>query len=131
MGIRLDHLVLTVSDIDATTRFYQQVLGMEVEREQEDDRTHRALRFGPQLIKLHAIGHGPDPAALRPMPGSADLCFLTDEPVEGFARQARACGVAIELGPVDRQGAAGALMSIYLRDPDGNLLEISNTASAA
>lgn len=131
MGIRLDHLVLTVSDIDATTRFYQQVLGMEVEGDPQDDRTRRALRLGPQLIKLHAIGHGPEPAALRPMPGSADLCFLTDKPVEGFARQARFRGLAIELGPVERQGAAGALVSIYLRDPDGNLVEISNTESAA
>lgn len=131
MGIRLDHLVLTVADIDATTRFYNQVLGLQAEQLEQNDRNRQALRIGGQLIKLHAVGHGPDPAALRPMPGSADLCLVTDEPVEELARHVRGCGVTIERGPVDRWGAAGALVSIYFRDPDGNLIELSNLADSA
>lgn len=115
---RLDHLVLTVADLDATIAFYTTVLGMEVVTFRGD---RKALTFGTSKINLHQAGHEFSPKALRPTPGSADLCFVVDTPVDDLART-----LPIEEGPVDRTGATGPIRSVYLRDPDDNLIELSN-----
>ncbi|MEV4888467.1 VOC family protein [Nonomuraea sp. NPDC055795] len=119
---RLDHLVLTVADIDRTIAFYNEVLGMEPVVFGEG---RRALRFGPHKINLHAAGHEIDPKAARPTPGSADLCLVSAVPIEEVIAHLGASGVAIELGPAPRTGALGEMTSIYFRDPDGNLIEVS------
>lgn len=121
--LALDHLVLTVTDPDATCRWYRQVLGME---EITFGEGRRALRFGQQKINLHHQGAEIDPKALRPTPGSADLCLLTDTPIAEVMKHLSNLGVAVESGPVDRTGATRPLKSIYLRDPDRNLIEIAN-----
>lgn len=124
----LDHLVLTVADIDETIAFYQNVLGMSAEVFTPADGTKRwALKFGAQKINLHLAGHEFEPKAAQVQVGSADLCFLSDTPLADWEAHVLASGVAIEEGPVRRTGAAGPLMSIYVRDPNGNLIEISNT----
>jgi len=117
----LDHLVLTVASIPATVEFYER-LGMRAETFGDG---RRALRFGAQKINLHEAGSEFAPHAARPVPGSADLCFLVDGSLAEVARVLAEAGVAIELGPVERTGAVGALESLYLRDPDGNLVELS------
>lgn len=119
----LDHLVLTVADVERTVAFYADVLGMEPV-EFGDGR--RALAFGPSKINLHRAGHEFEPRAERPTPGSADLCFITLDPLEQVQEGLARHGVAVEEGPVERTGARGRLRSVYLRDPDGNLIEISN-----
>jgi catechol 2,3-dioxygenase-like lactoylglutathione lyase family enzyme len=119
----LDHLVLTVADVEVTCAFYARVLGMRVET---FGGGRKALRFGGQKINLHAAGHEIEPHAARPLPGSADLCLLLDgTTVEEARAHLAACGVPVELGPVRRTGARGPVTSVYLRDPDGNLLELS------
>ena len=128
MTIRsLDHLVLTVADVEATVAFYERI-GMRLER---FDGNRLALRFGQQRIHLHAAGAEIEPHAQRPQPGSADLCFLLDGRLHDVERELREASVAIELGPVDRSGAVGSMRSLYLRDPDGNLVELSEPDSAA
>ncbi len=122
----LDHLVLTVADIDATCRFYGKVLGMEVV-EFGEGRT--ALRFGGQKINLHQAGREFEPKARHPAPGSADLCFIVTTPLQQVIAHLEQCAVAIEQGPVQRTGASGPLLSVYLRDPDGNLIELANALS--
>ncbi|WP_420008235.1 VOC family protein [Xanthomonas sacchari] len=119
----LDHLVLTVADIDATCAFYAQVLGMRVVTFGEG---RKALAFGAQKINLHRHGHEFDPKARAPTPGSADLCLLTATPLAQVAEELRAAAVPIEQGPVQRTGARGPILSVYIRDPDGNLIEIAN-----
>lgn len=119
----LDHLVLTVADIDATVAFYTRVLGMEAV---EFGGGRRALAFGPSKINLHEAGREFEPKAERPAPGSADLCLITLDPIEQVRRELAEAGVAVEEGPVGRTGARGPLLSVYLRDPDGNLVEVSN-----
>jgi len=127
MGIRsLDHLVLTVSDVDETVRFYES-LGMR--REVFGD-GRVALRFGDQKLNLHEAGAEIAPHAARPTRGSADLCFLVDDDVDELAESLARLGVAIELGPVGRTGATSALTSLYVRDPDGNLVELSAADSS-
>ena len=118
----LDHLVLTVADIDATIAFYTAALGMEVVTFGE----RRALRFGKQKINLHQAGKEFEPKAAHPTPGSGDLCFITKTPIEDVASHLKALHHSIEVGPVERDGAVGAIRSVYLRDPDFNLIEISN-----
>ncbi|MEL7542421.1 MAG: VOC family protein [Pseudomonadota bacterium] len=120
----LDHLVFTVADIDATCAFYCDHLGMERERFGEG---RTALRFGSQKISLHAIDRTFEPKAARPTPGSADLCFLVED-LDASHAQVLEAGLAILKGPVDRTGAAGPIRSIYLRDPDDNLIELSEPA---
>jgi len=123
----LDHLVLTVADIAETVGFYQDVLGMESERFTPADGSDRwALKFGVQKINLHQVGVEFEPKAMRATAGSADLCFLSDVPVADWQLHLVKQGVKVIDGPVRRTGANGAILSIYLRDPDGNLLEISN-----
>ena len=123
----LDHLVLTVADLDRTVAFYTGALGMETQHfDATDGTTRHALRFGDQKINLHEAGREFEPKAAFPAPGSADLCFLSDVPLADWMRHLGEQGVAIEEGPVARTGASGPIASIYLRDPDGNLIEISN-----
>jgi catechol 2,3-dioxygenase-like lactoylglutathione lyase family enzyme len=119
----LDHVVLTVHDLDATVRFYVDVLGM-TEASFGDGR--RALRFGDQKLNLHEAGAEVAPSATDATPGSADLCLLTRTPVEGVLRVLEEHGTAVEQGPVEREGATGPLLSVYFRDPDGNLVELAN-----
>jgi catechol 2,3-dioxygenase-like lactoylglutathione lyase family enzyme len=119
----LDHLVLTVRDLEATRDFYVRVLGMEVVM---FDGGRIALRFGQQKINLHLAGKEFEPKALHPVPGSADLCLITRTSPEAVCAHLRECGVAIELGPVARTGALGMMRSVYCRDPDGNLIEVAS-----
>jgi len=118
----LDHLVLTVADITLTIDFYTNTLGMQVVT--FGDRM--ALRFGQQKINLHQRGHEFDPKAAHPTPGSCDLCFITKSPLEEVLRHLAHRSIQIEEGPLERTGAVGKLRSVYLRDPDYNLIEISN-----
>ena len=123
----LDHLVLTVSDLAATVTFYQDVLLMQAVQFTPKGGTPRwALAFGAQKINLHQAVSEFEPKARRPVPGSADLCFLSDTPLADWIDHLTARGVNIEEGPVARTGATGPILSIYLRDPDGNLIEIAN-----
>lgn len=119
----IDHIVLTVRDIDATCDFYQRVLGMEALSFGEG---RRALRFGSQKINLHPYGSEFEPKAEHPTPGSADLCFVTGSDSNTIADHLAATGIAIEEGPVARTGALGPITSFYFRDPDGNLVELSS-----
>lgn len=119
----LDHLVLTVADIEASCAFYAQVLGMRVATFGEG---RKALAFGRQKINLHLAGHEYEPKACAPTPGAADLCFLTATPLAQVADELRAAAVPIEDGPVQRTGACGPILSLYFRDPDGNLIEVAN-----
>lgn len=122
----LDHLVLTVVSIPDTVQFYSAVLGMRAEQFTVVDGSQRwALKFGTTKINLHQKGREFDPKAADPRPGSADLCFLTDAPLEDWIAHLTRRGIAIEEGPVPRTGATGPIMSVYLRDPDGNLIEVS------
>jgi catechol 2,3-dioxygenase-like lactoylglutathione lyase family enzyme len=123
MITNLDHLVLTVRDLDATVRFYGERLGMRLETFGDG---RKALHFGSQKINLHLAGQEFEPKADRPTPGSADLCFLSGTPVEDLATHLKGLGLRLIEGPVGRTGASGPLRSIYLRDPDGNLIEIAN-----
>lgn len=120
--ISLDHLVLTVRSIEATCAFYAGVLGMKVVTFGEG---RRALAFGAQKINLHERGKEFEPKAGQPTPGSADLCFLTDTPLSEVANHLNLLGVPIVEGPVARTGAVGPLQSVYFRDPDANLIEVS------
>ncbi len=126
--VSLDHLVLTVADIGMTAAFYEGVLGMKVEEFLSVDGSLRvALTFGgAQKTNLHRVGGEFEPKAAIPRPGSADLCFLSERPVADWARHLASMGIAIEMGPVRRTGAQGPILSIYVRDPDQNLIEIAN-----
>lgn len=120
---QIDHLVLTVRDIPAAAAFYEWVLGLDV-KEYEPNRF--AIFFGNQKINLHQHGRERSPHADRPTPGSGDFCLLTDTPISDVILQLEAADVEIVLGPVHRTGATGQLESIYVHDPDGNLIEIAN-----
>lgn len=119
---RIDHLVLTVSDISTTIRFYEEVLGFSAVTFKQN---RKALIFGAQKINLHQQEMEFEPKASRPTPGSADLCFITSTPINDFVSEILQAGIPIVEGPVERTGATGEIMSIYIRDPDGNLIEIS------
>ena len=119
----LDHLVMTVRDLDATSDFYNRVLGMET---QVFSGSRRALMFGIQKINLHLYGNELQPKARQPTPGAMDLCFITDIPMVDVVKHLEDCGIQIIEGPVEKTGAQGPILSVYLRDPDGNLLEVSN-----
>ncbi|OLO03847.1 VOC family protein [Salinicola socius] len=120
---QLDHLVLTVADIDTTCTFYERALGMSRVVFGEG---RVALGFGEQKINLHRHGREFEPKADRPTPGSADLCFLSDTPLEQVIIDLAGAGVTIIEGPVDRTGATGPICSVYVRDPEDNLIEIAN-----
>jgi catechol 2,3-dioxygenase-like lactoylglutathione lyase family enzyme len=119
---RLDHFVLTVASIEATVEFYTRVLGMDVVTF-GPGRT--ALTFGTSKINLQA-GHEFEPKALRPTPGSADVCLIVDDDIAQVLAELATAGVPVEQGPVERTGASGPIISCYLRDPDHNLIELSN-----
>ncbi len=120
---RIDHLVLTVDSIDLTCEFYARLFGMQVVTFGDH---RKALKFGEQKINLHQVGQEFEPKALKPTPGSADLCLITQIPLSQVIDYTLSCGVEIVDGPVKRTGALGIIESIYVRDPDGNLLEIAN-----
>ena len=120
---RLDHLVLTVRDVSATCAFYGRVLGMK-KSEFREGRT--ALSFGEQKINLHPADNAYDPKAKIPAPGSGDLCFIAETPIEDVIKHLGECSVEIIEGPVLKTGAIGTLLSVYFCDPDDNLIEVSN-----
>jgi len=118
----IDHFVLTVRSVEATCAFYQRVLGLQ--RLDEPNRP-TALLFGSQKINLHEAGRTFEPKAKAPTPGSGDFCLVAAVPLAEIRASLEANGVAIEVGPVERTGARGPMMSVYFRDPDGNLVEVS------
>lgn len=120
---RIDHIVITAFDVERTLGFYSRVLGMEPITFAGG---RRGLAFGRQKINLHQAGREFDPKALKPTPGSIDLCFITETPLEEVMAVLKSHGVAIAEGPVPRTGALGPMISVYFRDPDGNLVEVSN-----
>ncbi len=123
---RLDHLVLTVADIEATLTFYERALGFTRELfEGPDGQARRALKFGNQKINLQDRATTTPTKARKPTFGSGDFCLLATVPLAEVLAHLRAQGIAIEAGPVPRRGARGALNSIYFRDPDGNLVEVA------
>ena len=122
----IDHLVLTVANISSTCRFYQNVLGMQAEAFTVADGMRRwALKFGRQKINLHEVGSEFDPKSAHPTAGSADLCFLTSTPLKDWIKHFSVHDIAILQGPIARTGATGPIHSIYIRDPDENLIEVS------
>ena len=122
----LDHLVLTVADIETTCAFYERVLGMQTVTFGEG---RKALVFGVQKLNLHQRGHEFEPKAETPTPGAIDVCFITQVPVAEVIVHLRSCDVAVLEGPVQRTGARGPMVSVYFRDPDRNLIEVSNYPS--
>lgn len=122
----IDHVVFTVADIDITCTFYSWVLGMEVVT---FDAGRKALHFGPCQINLHQLGKEFEPKATHPAPGSQDICLIVSTPMVDIVNELRTAGVDIIEGPVPRTGARGAMESVYVRDPDGNLVEIARYCS--
>lgn len=122
----LDHLVLTVKDVERSVSFYTRVLGM---REVTFRGGRKGLVFGSSKINLHQVGHEFEPKAALPTPGSGDLCLVVDDDLDSVQSQLAASGVAVEVGPVERTGAMGEMISVYIRDPDQNLVELSKYLS--
>ena len=120
---RIDHIVLTAFDVERTIDFYTRVMGMKAVTFAGG---RRALEFGRQKINLHQAGREFEPKALKPVPGALDLCFITETPLAEVAAHLKANHVAIAEGPVPKTGALGPMTSLYFRDPDGNLIEVSN-----
>ncbi len=120
---RMDHFVLTVADPEATCAFYSRVLGMQPIT---FGGGRKALAFGAQKFNLHQAGREFEPKALRPAPGAIDLCLITNTPLAEVIETLRGHGVVVIEGPVDKTGATGPIKSVYFRDPDGNLIEVSN-----
>ena len=123
---RIDHIVLNVKDVEITAAWYQRVLGMEREEFGPTGRT--ALKFGGQKINVRPIDADPGswPTGVNDGPGSADLCFITAAPPDEVIAHFHDCGVTILMGPVEKTGALGPIRSVYCRDPDGNLVEVSS-----
>lgn len=119
---RVDHFVITVRSLEATCAFYERALGF---RREDIPGQPTALLFGEQKINVHQANHTFEPKAKHPTPGAADFCLVADRPLADVQAHLAACGLEIELGPVDRTGAKGPMTSIYFRDPDGNLVEVS------
>ena len=119
---RIDHLVLTVKNVEISCDFYTKVLGMQ---EVTFQGGRKAVAFGNQKINFHELGQEFDPKAIHPSPGSADLCFITRAPMAQIIRHMDTCGVALIEGPIEKTGAMGPIASIYIRDPDQNLIEIA------
>ncbi len=120
---KLDHLVLTVTDIEATCDFYSHTLGMRVISFGEG---RKALKFGKQKFNLHQSGNEFEPRADKPTVGAIDLCLISDTPIDEIISQLKRQQIRIEAGPIERTGATGTLLSVYIRDPDKNLIEIAN-----
>ena len=123
----IDHVVFTVKDIEATCKFYSKVLGMEIVTFGQG---RKALAFGSQKINLQQLGRESTLIAEKPTSGSADICFITSVPLSDVIAHLNSCGVNLIGGPVERDGARGLMMSVYFRDPDLNLVEVSNYRSA-
>jgi catechol 2,3-dioxygenase-like lactoylglutathione lyase family enzyme len=124
---RIDHIVLTAHDVDRTIEFYSRVMGMEPITFAGG---RRGLAFGRQKINLHQSGREYEPKALKPAPGALDLCFITEAPLDDVITRLKENGIVIVDGPVPKTGALGPMMSVYFRDPDGNLIEVSNYSAA-
>ena len=122
----IDHIVLTVANISAACTFYKRALGLEII---EFDNGRKALRAGRQKINLHAEGREFSPHALRPTSGSADLCLITQEPLAEWLRHFQTLGIDLVDGPIPQTGALGRMESIYVRDLDGNLIEVASYLS--
>ncbi|HEX4330596.1 MAG TPA: VOC family protein [Usitatibacter sp.] len=120
---RIDHVVITANDLERTIDFYTRVMGMEAITFAGG---RRGLAFGRQKINLHQAGREFEPKALKPTPGSLDLCFITETPLGEVVARLKENGVVVADGPVPKTGALGPMMSVYFRDPDGNLIEVSN-----
>jgi catechol 2,3-dioxygenase-like lactoylglutathione lyase family enzyme len=120
---RIDHFVLTVRSLEESCRFYERVLGFE--RLDAPGRP-TALKFGGQKINLHEVGHTFEPKASAPTPGAGDFCLITNDPIAQIHVHLLTCGIVVETGPVTREGAQGPMTSLYFRDPDGNLVEVSH-----
>ena len=121
--MRLDHVVVAVSDWDRSNAFYRDVLGAEVV--EVDSGRYAYVLAGDQRLNVHGPGSTPHPRAADPVrPGNSDLCFVWDGDVDGARAHLERCGVEVELGPVERRGARGVGTSLYFRDPDGSLLEL-------
>lgn len=124
---RIDHIVITAFDLDRTIDFYSKVMGMEPITFAGG---RRGLSFGRQKINLHQSGREFEPKALKPTPGSIDLCFITETPLAEVVAHLKSHGIVVAQGPVEKTGALGPMMSVYFRDPDGNLVEVSNYSAA-
>ena len=124
----IDHIVMQTADVFATITFYNEILGMTHNEFQppQGGSVRQSLHFGAQKINLHDAGSPFQPHAKNPAAGSVDLCFITKQPLDQWQQHFASCGIEIEDGPVQKIGATGLLLSIYIRDPDGNLIEISN-----
>lgn len=119
----IDHFVITVSSIDESVAFYTTVLGMQLVEFSEG---RKALAFGNQKINLHEVGKEFEPKAKAPKAGSSDFCLIAETSIEDVISHLVKCGITIEEGPITRTGATGSITSVYFRDPDGNLIELSN-----
>lgn len=119
---RIDHFVLTVRSLETTCEFYERVLGV---KRIDAPGQPTALAFGHQKINIHEVQHTFEPKAATPTPGAGDFCLITERPLAEVRSHLETCGVVIELGPIKRTGAEGAMTSLYFRDPDGNLVEVS------
>lgn len=119
----IDHIVLTVANIEMTVAYYERVLGMKAETFGEG---RRALTFGRQKFNLHQVGKEFEPKAKAPTPGSVDLCLIAKTPLAKVVTRLKELNITIEQGPIKRTGATGGILSVYIRDPDQNLIEISN-----
>jgi catechol 2,3-dioxygenase-like lactoylglutathione lyase family enzyme len=124
---RFDHIVLTVASIERTCSFYARVLGMTMET---SGAGRISLHFASQKINLHLAGHEFEPKAETALPGTADICLIANTPLEEVMAHLKSHEVPVELGPVNRTGATGEIESVYVRDPDGNLVEIANYVEA-
>ena len=120
---QLDHLVLTVKSIEVTCAFYQNILGMEIITFGDN---RKALKFSNQKINLHELGKEFEPKAYKPCSGAIDMCLISDTPLKNIISHLNQHNISIEEGPIERTGATGKLLSVYIRDPDKNLIEISN-----
>ncbi len=119
----IDHLVLTVKDIKASCDFYQNILGMKVISFAGN---RKALQFGKQKFNLHEAGKEFEPKAKNPVPGAIDICLISDTPLKLILKKLEMLNIPVDDGPIIRTGARAPLNSIYIRDPDNNLIEISN-----
>ncbi|MDM0058864.1 VOC family protein [Variovorax fucosicus] len=123
MIIGIDHIVLTVRSLDVTCEFYARVLGF---RRSDVQGQPTGLHFGQQKINVHETGRTFDPKAVHPTPGSADVCFITEQSIEEVCCHLKECNVEVEVGPISRTGARGEMTSVYFRDPDNNLIEVAS-----
>jgi catechol 2,3-dioxygenase-like lactoylglutathione lyase family enzyme len=121
---RIDHVVLNCRDVEATVAWYRRVLGMQ--REEFGDYRHVALKFGQQKFNVRPSGAKDWYSVANDAPGALDLCFITTQPPAAVVEHLKACEVEIVMGPTQKTGALGAMISVYCHDPDGNLIEIAS-----